>query len=147
MESPDFSQFPQPETNDVDSVDSAIKVLRHAHDQQSADKAYDGFLWAMVNNHAGTFYPVVLAALPQIKQILNDGGPWSQRAAMETLIDLGGSFIPEPGHELYLGASVRETLRAFIHSLRPRVALLAQGTSVPSQSAGDLLELIDDQAT
>lgn len=146
MEPLDFSQFPQPESNDEGSVESAIEALRNAHDQQSSEEARDEFLWAMGNNHAGTFYPVVLAALPQIQQILSDGDPWSQRAAMESLIDLGGSFVPEKGHELYLGASVQKTLRAFIHSMRPKVALLAQGTGAVSRSAGELLELIDDQA-
>ena len=146
MESLNYSQFPQPESNDEDSVQGAIEALRNAHDQQSAEEACDEFLWAMGNNHAGTFYPVVLAALPQIQKILSDGDPWSQRAAMESLIDLGGSFVPEKGHELYLGASVQKTLQAFIHSMRPKVALLAQGTGAVSRSAADLLELIDDQA-
>lgn len=147
MEPLDFSQFPQPESNDVGSVESALEALRHAYDQPSAEEACDAFLWAMGNNHRGTFYPVVLAVLPQIKDILGNGRPWSQRAAMESLIDLGGSFVPEAGHELYLGASVQETLQAFVHSLRPKVELLAQGTGVISRSAGDLLELIDDQIT
>ena len=35
------------------------------------------------------------------------------------LIDLGGTFVPEPGHETFRGVSVRETLTAFIHALRP----------------------------
>ena len=145
MQPLDFNQFPQPEFNDPTSVASALESIRNAHDQSSADEAYDKFLWVMGNNQTGTYYPVVLAVLPQIEQILTEGSAWAQRVAMEALIDLGGSFIPEAGHEEYLGASVQETLQAFIHSMRPRVAQLAQGSDVLSQSAIDLLELIDDQ--
>jgi hypothetical protein len=143
---PDYQQFPQPESNDSSTIDKALDALRDAHDEPSAGEAYDALLWAVGNNHSGTFYPVVLAVLPQIEEVLADGGVWSQRAAMESLIDLGGTFMPEPGYEMYLGASVRETLRAFIHSLRPRVAPLTEVADARATSASDLLELIDDQA-
>ena len=141
-----FDQFPQPESNDSSSVESALEALRNSHDPSSAEEAHDRFLWAMGNNHTGTFYPVILAVLPQIEQILRDGGTWPSRAVIESFIDLGGSFVPEEGHEEYLGASVQETLRAFIQSMRPRVALLAQGGGALATSASDLLDLIDDQA-
>lgn len=147
MTSLDFSQFPQPESNEPSSVEDALEALRGAHDLDSAEQAYDKFLWSMGNNHAGTFYPVVLAVLPQIEQILKDGGSWAKRAAMESLIDLCGSFVPENGHALYLGLSVQEALRTFVQSMRPRVAPLVHGTDALSQSASDLLELIDDQVS
>ena len=138
--------YPQPEGNDPGSLSGALKALRAAHDESSAGEAYDRFLWVVGNNHTGTFYPVVLAALPHIEQILIDGGAWPRHAAMESLIDLGGSFVPEPGHETYLGASVQDTLRAFIRSMRPHIVPLAQGSNEPSTSAKDLVELIDDLA-
>ncbi|PQA76832.1 hypothetical protein C5F53_15280 [Rhodoferax sp. TS-BS-61-7] len=64
---------------------------------------------------------------------------------MESLIDLGGSFVPAEGYENYLGASVQETLNAFIHSIRHHVASLTEGNEARAKSAADLLELIDDQ--
>ena len=142
----DPHSYPQPEWNDPSSVHAALEAVRRAHDEPSANEAYDRLLWAVGNNHSGTFYPVVLAVLPQIEQILINAGTWAQRAAMESLIDLGGSFIPEERYKTHLGASVREQLQAFIHSLRPRVVPLAVGHNARSQSAVDLLELIDDQA-
>lgn len=147
MTSPDFSHFPQPESNESSSIEDALEALRNAHDLDSAEEAYDKFLWSVGNNHAGTFYPVVLAVLPQVEHILKDGGSWAKRAAMESLIDLCGSFIPENGHALYLGLSVQEALQAFVHSIRPQVAPLVHETGSLSQSASDLLELIDDQVT
>jgi hypothetical protein len=142
----DLSHFPQPETNDPGSVEAALEALWTADDESTAVEAYDAFLWAIGNNHAGTFYPVVLAVLPEIEQILMNGGSWAQRATIEALIDLGGSFVPEQGHETYLGGSVQETLRAFIHSMRDHLVPLAVGDDARAKSALDLIELIDDQA-
>lgn len=140
-----FDQFPQPESNDPDAVEAALLSLRTAHDESSSKEAYDAFLWAVGNNHAGTYYPIVLAVLPEIEQILLSGTAWAQRATMEALIDLGGSFVPEAGHENHLGASVQQTLNAFIHSMRDHIAPLASGDDARAISARDLLELIDDQ--
>lgn len=140
-----FGQFPQPESNDPHAVETALLSLRAAYDESSSKEAYDAFLWAVGNNHAGTYYPVVLAVLPEIEQILVSGAAWAQRAAMEALIDLGGSFVPEVGHENHLGASVQQTLQAFIQAMRDHIALLANGSDARAASASDLLELIDDQ--
>jgi hypothetical protein len=142
----DLSHFPQPESNDSGSVEAALDGLRDAEDESAASEAYDAFLWAVGNNHAGTFYPVILGVLPEIEQILRNGKAWAQRAAMESLIDLGGSFVPEEGYENYLGAPVQQALNAFIHSMRQHVEPLANGNDARAKSAIDLLELIDDQA-
>jgi hypothetical protein len=141
-----LDHFPQPDSNDSDSVEAALDALWNAYDESTANDAYDAFLWAVGNNHAGTYYPVVLGVLPEIEQILMDGKAWAQRAAMESLIDLGGSFAPEEGYDTYLGASVKETLNAFIHSMRHRIAPLTNGTDARAKSAIELLELIDDLA-
>ena len=142
----DLSHFPQPESNDSGSVEAALDGLRDAEDESAASEAYDAFLWAVGNNHAGTFYPVILGVLPEIEQILRNGKAWAQRAAMESLIDLGGSFVPEEGYENYLGAPVQQALNAFIHSMRQHAEPLANGNDARAKSAIDLLELIEDQA-
>ncbi len=126
-------------------MEAALDALWDAYDESTANDAYDAFLWAVGNNHAGTYYPVVLGVLPEIEQILMNGKAWAQRAAMESLIDLGGSFAPAEGYDTYLGASVKETLLASLHSMRPRIALLANGADACAKSAIELLELIDDQ--
>ena len=146
MEPPAPDHYPQPEWNDPGSLSGALKALRQAHDESSAHEACDRFLWAVGNDHKGTFYPVVLAALPHIEQILIDGGAWPRHAAVEALIDLGGSFAPEPDHETYLGASVQDTLRAFICSMRPHIVPLAQEGSELSSGAKYLVALFDDLA-
>jgi hypothetical protein len=142
----DLSEFPQPESNDSSSVEFALNAIRNADSEATSNEAYDAFLWAVGNNHVGTFYPVVLGVLPEIEQILIGGTEWAQRAAVESLIDLGGTFSPEAGYENHLGASVQETLKAFIHSIRHYIAPLAVGDGALARSAAELLELIDDQA-
>ena len=145
MQTPDPSPFPQPEWNDADSVDGALAALRQARDDTSAMEAQDRFLWAVGDNHAGTFHPVVLATLPALHQILQGGHSWARYAVLECLIDLAGSFVPAEGHALHQGAPVQDTLQAFVQSLRPRVAELAEGSETEADSAQELLELIDDQ--
>ncbi|WP_457279935.1 hypothetical protein [Polaromonas sp. P5_D5] len=142
----DLDHFPQPDSNAAGSVEAALDALWNAYDESTANDAYDALLWATGNNHRGTYYPVVLGVLPEIEQILMKGKEWAQRAVMESLIDLGGSFVPEKGYDTYLGASVKATLNAFIHSMRHRIAPLANGTDARAKSAIELLELIDDQA-
>lgn len=146
MRSLDLTHYPQPESNDSGSVKAALDALHNAVDESTANEAYDAFLWAVGNNHAGTFYPVVLGVLPEIELILINGKAWAQRAVMELLIDLGGSFVPEEGYENYLGTSVQRALIKSIQSMRHHVAALVDGNDARAKSAIDLLELIDDQA-
>jgi hypothetical protein len=134
----------EPEWNDTDSVALALEALRQAHDDESAIDACDRFLWSVGDNETGSFYPVVLSALPELEQILATGRPWAQGAAIEALVDLGGTFAPQSGHELHLGVPVQDALRAFIVSLRPRVALIAEAAGPRAASATELLDLIDD---
>jgi hypothetical protein len=141
-----LDHFPQPPSNDPGTVEDALEALSSAHDESTAVDACDAFLWAVGNNHAGTFYPVILGVLPEIERIVVSGKAWAQRAAIEALIDLGGTFVPEKGHETYLGSSVQETLKAFVQSMRRHIAPLATGDDARAKSAAELLELIDDQA-
>lgn len=141
-----FDDFPQPPTNVPDTVEAALQALEKAHDAPTANDAYDSILWAVGNNHAGTYYPVVLGIFPAIHRILSDAqaNTWAQHATMEALIDLGGSFIPEQGHETYLGACVKTTLQSSIELLRPAIASFINTNDARTQSATDLLELMDD---
>ncbi len=142
----DLDRFPQPDSNDSGTVSDALDALRNACDESTANEACDAFLWAVGNNHTGTFHPIVLGVLAELEQILVRGTAWAQQAVMESLIDMGGSFVPEEGYETYLGSSVQQTLDAFIQSMRHHVAPLAEGSDARARSAAELLELIDDQA-
>lgn len=138
--------LPQPPWNEPDSIELALKALRDARDEVSAVDATDRFLWSVGDNEAGSFYPVVLDALPEIARILAAGGAWSQQATIEALIDLAGTFAPEEGHEIHEGVAVQDRVRAFARSLRAVLAPLAGTGDARARSAGELIELIDDLA-
>ena len=146
MDSNATSEFPQPEWNEEDSIAQALQALRGAQDEPSSQEAHDQFLWAVGNGHAGTFYPVVLATLAELERILVNGGSWSQRAVMESLIDLCGSFVPEGGHESHNGVAVQRALQEAVQLMRPQVLALSCGADARAMSATDLIELIDDLA-
>lgn len=139
-----FDRHPLPDGNDPDDVAAALEAVWRAHDGTSATDACDQLLWAVGDNDAGTFHPVVLAVLPHLGQVLEKAGPWAQHAAIEALIDLAGTFAPAEGHETHEGQAVREAVRAFVKTLRPRLVGIAQAADGRSNGASELLELIDD---
>jgi hypothetical protein len=145
MEPIDFARYPQPEDNDDTTVAKALEALRDAHGESSALEATDRFLWAVGNNHAGTYHPVALATLPALEQIVRSGEAWPAHAAMECLIDLGGTFVPEAGYETHQGAPLIGTLRSAVQAIRPAAAAWIGKGGAAAASAGDLVELIDDQ--
>src|SRR4051812_49042417 len=141
----DCSAYPQPDWNGPESVSIALEHVVRARDAESSSFAYNRLLYALGNNHAGTYYPVVLAVMPYFEAILCRGEPWSQRTVLETLIDLCTSFMPDPGHETFQGVSLSTMLRERIIDLKPHLAPLATGNSVTTKSAQDLLDCLDEQ--
>ena len=113
-------------------------------DQKQGAEAYDRMLYALGNNHAGTYYPIALAVLPQLESILSNGAPWAQQAALNVLIELTGSFEPEPGYERFAGADLAETIYTRVANMRSLVEHIADEGNVASTSAFDLLEQIQD---
>jgi hypothetical protein len=137
----DFSIYPQPEWNGPQSVSTALELVIQARDKESSNSAYDRLLYAVGNNHAGTYFPVILAVMPHLETILHRGEPWAQRTVLEALIDLFSSFVPE--HETFEGVSISPVLRERISALKPHLAPLATGNPITSKSAKDLLDCLD----
>ncbi len=140
-----FDYYPQPESNSPSTVEAALEALRNAHDQLSATDASDAFLWSVGNNQIGTFYPVVLGTLSCLKEILINGNAWAQQAVMESLMDLGGTFVPEASHVTYQGKKVQDKLNEFVFSLRSIIEPLAVAQEGRASIANELLELIEDR--
>lgn len=141
---PSVSTYPQPDWNGPDSVAKALDALRDANDEISAHDAYDQYLWAVGDNQIGTFFPIVLATLPDLEQLIIHGGFWVQRAVIESLIDLTGSFVPQEGYELYEGIAVQQSLQTAVFAMRSHLLPLATGSDVRAVGATDLIEIIDD---
>lgn len=95
----DFSHYPAPEWNRPNSIIAALKDAQAANDHSSAMAAYNRVLYAIGNNHAGTYYPVAAVLVPALAPLLEGGQSWPRIAALEVLDDLTCSFEPEPGFE------------------------------------------------
>ncbi len=100
----------QPPSNAKGEVADALRALAAAS-PETGHAAYTRLLYALGNNHAGTYYPVVLAAVPFLGAILRDGGPTARLGALDVLIDLVGSFAPEPGFEVVSSSAGRRPLK------------------------------------
>lgn len=94
-----WDSIPQPEWNRRGDVAAAIGALVAASSDSDSWDAYNRLLFATGNNHAGTYYPVVLEVIPFLGEILQDGPLLARLRALDALIDLVGCFCPEPGYE------------------------------------------------
>ena len=146
-----WSEYAQPEWNNSRSVPDALAQLIGAADAESGSFAYDSFLFAVGNNHAGTYYPVLIAAMPFVEEVAVRGPRWPQRSALSVLNDLFGSFHPEPGYEKALlpdiGLQEIETLfRQRVRAFGSSLADIAGGQKPNSQVARDLLDLLTEDA-
>jgi hypothetical protein len=128
------------------SVSSAVAACRQACSQESSALAYEALLWAVGNNHAGTYNSSALLLTDSLEPILCSSGSWSQRAALEAMIDLYASFEPEPGAKSEQGSYLVVELRRRVAILEPLVMSISQSGSVASSSAIELLELLHARA-
>ena len=129
-----------------DEISRAIAVCNASHDKTSSASAYDALLWAVGNNHAGTYTASVLDLLPPLHEVLDHGQTWSRHAALEALIDLYGSFEPEPEFAIHDGEDLTSLVRQRIASMQASIGAVASSSGVASLSAQELLELIHDTA-
>jgi hypothetical protein len=100
LESVPWSSLAQPSANKPSSVPDALARLAAAESETEAREAYHRFLFTVGNDHAGTYFPVVIQTLPFIEEVLRGPAVHARNAALEILIDLTGSFAPDPSHEL-----------------------------------------------
>ena len=146
-----WATYPQPEWNKPHSVVSSLSKVMTAKDAQSCSSAYESLLYSMGNNHAGTYYPVLLAAMPFQGEILLNGPRWPQRAVLCALDDLYASFHPEPGHEKISlrGESDQEVdvlFRRSVQSFRGTLERIESSANENSSLARELIGLLSDDA-
>ena len=120
-------------------------------DAATCSSAYNALMYSVGNNHAGTYYPVLLAAMPFLEQAAMEGSLWPQRAALSALDDLFASFHPEPGYEQASlnGADSQEiepVLRRRVRALRDSLERIAQGESPNASIAESLVDLLNEEA-
>jgi hypothetical protein len=74
---------------------SAFRQLVEAHDEASAHAASSAMLFAIGNNHRGTYYPAARAAVPLLVQAAATLDGWPRWSAVDVLTDLMLDFALE----------------------------------------------------
>ncbi len=146
-----WQRIAQPEWNRPDEVPRAIQAVAEATNDNARD-AYNRLLFALGNNHAGTYYPIVLWALPFLGEILCDGNAISKEIVLDVFVDLAGAFCPEPGFETVLGPNgmqidMRGAAIEAMTELRANIEQCRDTTTSNARihlAAKDLLELLDN---
>jgi hypothetical protein len=152
LESVPWRSLAQPNWNRGDSVPAALRGLGVCASESASGEAYHNVLYALGNNHAGTYYPVALAALPFLAEILEGGGPWARIATLDILVDLIGSFEPESGFEMVVSPTgdrsrLRVLLRQGIARLSPQIRSIASSDTAGQQErelAAELLTYLEE---
>ncbi len=151
IESIPWGEYAQPEWNKPRSVAIALASAAVAFDASTCSKAYDRVLYALGNNHAGTYYPVLIAALPVLESLVRGQAPWPQRCALCILDDLYASFQPEPGFEMMSRHGVLENVEVAFESgflaFRPLLEVLIREAGPNAELASELLSLASENGT
>lgn len=108
-----WERYAQPTWNAIDEVPSAIRALANGADPDRR-RAYNRVLYALGNNHSGTYFPVVLPTIPFLGELLRGPALVARLRALDVLIDLIGSFEPEPGHEEVESGMGRCSLKSMV---------------------------------
>lgn len=139
-----WEDIPQPVWNGPGEVPKALLALAAIANQNDVHAAYNRFHYALGNNHAGTYYPVALWAIPFLGSLLATGTSIVRETVLDILIDLTGSFVAESGFETARGPSGSELplgvgVRQIVASLRSEIQACHASEPIDS-SARNLAE-------
>lgn len=147
LEDVNWAEIPQPVWNSPDEVPSALLEVSKVGSEAASEHAYNRLLYVFGNNHCGSYYPVVLSAVPFMVEMLSHENSLVRKTVLDVLLDLLHSFGPDPefatirlspGSELPLDKALRNTIAA----LRPQIERCAFATSKNSLEQGNLNELL-----
>jgi hypothetical protein len=85
----------QPSNNSPHTVPGELREILSASDEESSWEAVIRIERACGNSGPGTYYPVVLPAIPILAMIAQNGKEWQSWAAAEILTDWLFSFHPD----------------------------------------------------
>lgn len=111
----DWSVYLGPELYKPEAIPKALLGLKRLNDSKNAELVYNQTLGAIGNNHRGTYYPAVLAALEFVSEISKDQtARQAAKVAEEILIDLADSFSPElGGYSAHTEQQIEQFVRSF----------------------------------
>ena len=119
----ELSRRQRPREGRSGEVAAALRALAFAASEEDAEVAYHRVLFAVGNNHRGSYFPIVLDAIPFLGEVLGGGTRFGRARALDVLIDLISSFEPDP--EILVQEGLRpDELPGMLHGrvLRPENA-------------------------
>lgn len=96
-----WSDFSQPPWNHQDTIPSVLRQLADLHDTERSNQVYNAVLFALGNNHRGTLWPVAIAMIPFLVEILEHGPAAAAACAAEILHNVL-LFYPDDGFDTML---------------------------------------------
>ena len=150
-----WSALPQPPWNNHQtSVPNALRQLAELDDAAGANEIYNQVLFALGNNHRGTIWPVAIAAIPFLVEIVEGGPAAAAHCAAEVLYEVL-LFYPDEGFETVLGSDgsvvpLREAILGEVLKFRSRLERIARAPESPPALVGevsDLIEHIDERSS
>ena len=142
-EKKEMESFSGPEGNSSERVAKALRGFQDVSDEVSSRASYNGFLSSIGNNHAGSYYPIILTAFPDLKAILSSGDRWPQHSVIECMIDLVASF--SPSQEVFRGESLSKTMLGEILALEELIYAISADSDYAAASAKELLSLLEEE--
>jgi len=132
-------------------IAAALRALAFAASDDAAQSAYHRVLFAVGNDHAGSYFPIVLDAVPFLGEILEFGTRPSRARALDVLVDVVASFGPDPDVIAQDGVPPEHLpglLRERVEVFRPTLDKLVVDSSAPEvQSlARDLIDCLAKDA-
>ncbi len=143
-----YAEYAQPPWNYPNRVEHAIDSVRNANSEASAYAAYHEVLYAVGNNHAGTYCSVAVPVVAELLRTLTGSKPWAQFAAIEAMIDLTGSFKHEISGFLIsfpkgsAAIPIEQALVEQVASSAQALAAIAASGGLAAESAKSLLEVL-----
>jgi len=99
----DWSTYSGPEYYKPENVPQTLIELLELDDENLNSSVYNKVLFAIGNNHGGTYYPAIEKALKYIiATALNGNSEIARSCSLNILIDLYASFDPELGNYNYI---------------------------------------------
>jgi hypothetical protein len=125
-----WAEYAQPWGKPPDTVPRLLSRLAAVGCDGIEDDPRSPLLFALGNDHAGTYYPLAVPAAKCVGEILRAGSAEARWQALDLLTDLVGSFEPDPAVVPTVEARRRleSELQEVGESLRPlATAMLHEG--------------------
>ena len=148
ISSVDWASYARPPENAADELPATLIAL--CRNALGKDRGYHRLLYAIGNNHRGTYYPILVPALPIVTAIASLQQLPAGEIALDALLDIYLSFYPEPGYEQITDPSgdahpVRVLVEEAFQKMRPILSELAGEETDLATLAAELAQEMDSR--